>query len=179
MKPLRRPILRFGDERSKNEGASDAMWSRPHHDLHYRQHWPRLGAPSHASAELAPELGALVALHGGVETVGDRAATTSNPMQFPRLLSRLRSSYRLQSLRHLSFRHRRPRVRQVVGNTAIGTPSIASTRATIALTWGRGHNEGCQRCSGPCLKWSSIFSTSRRQASCSRGPAVFSTAIWR
>ena len=29
-----------------------------------------LGAPSHAGAELAPELGALVALHGDVETVG-------------------------------------------------------------------------------------------------------------
>ena len=98
----------------------------------------------------------------------------------PRLLSQVRSLYRLQSLRHRSFRHRRrPRVRQVAGNTPIGTASIASTRATIALTWGRDRKEGCQRCWGPCLNWSSIFSTSRRQASCSRGPAVFSTAIWR
>jgi hypothetical protein len=39
-----------------------------------------------------------------------------------------------------------PRVRQVAGNTAIGTASIASTRATIALTWGRDRKEGCQRC---------------------------------
>lgn len=145
-----------------------------------------LGAPGDAIAGLAPGLAALDTPHEGVEKVGywrryyQQYGYGPGPYAVPPVvLSRLRSLYRLQSLRHRSFRHRRPRVRQVAGNTAIGTASIASTRATIALTWGRGRNEGCQRRSGPCLKWSSIFSTSRRQASCSRGPAVFSTAIWR
>ena len=65
-----------------------------------------LGAPSHAYAELTPELGALVALSGDVETWTISAATTTSNMamipaaiQIPLLLSRLRSSYRLQSLR--------------------------------------------------------------------------------
>ena len=54
--------------RSENEGTSDAIWSHPHHGLHCRRHWPRRAEP--CQRELAPELGALVALHGDVETVG-------------------------------------------------------------------------------------------------------------
>jgi len=39
-----------------------------------------LGAPSHASAEFTPELGALVALSGDVETSTISAATTTSTM---------------------------------------------------------------------------------------------------
>jgi len=114
-----------------------------------------LGAPSHVSAELTPELGALVALSGDVETSTISAATTTSTMamtpaakQFPLLLSRLRSSYRLQSLKHGRSATSAPASGELRGIPLFGTASIASTRATTALTWGRGHNEGCQRRSG-------------------------------
>jgi len=83
-----------------------------------------LGAPSHVSAELTPELGALVALSGDVETSKRRydhqlygydpgryvvpPVVVPAPVVVPPAVVEARS-----------FRHLCPRVRRVAGNTAI------------------------------------------------------------
>lgn len=113
--------------------------------------WLGVSAPVHANAGVAPGVTGLMASHVGFNQVGwHRYYGYPGPYAAPRIVvvPQPPLSCRLWSPINRSWSWCRRRVRRAAESTAIGTASIASTRATTGLISGRGRRSAVSGQSG-------------------------------